>query len=72
MDGIVVPLPPMNSAQIPLPAQPNVPASLADITNGAKLLDDLIESKSENLVFEMLSFTDQGSCRARTTPAEGK
>jgi len=35
----------MNFGQIPLPAQPNVPASLADITNGAKLLDDLIESK---------------------------
>jgi hypothetical protein len=48
MVGIVVPLPPVNSAQIPLPAVPNIPATLGDITNGAKLLDDLLENKSED------------------------
>ena len=44
----MVPLPPLNSAQIPLPALPNVPATLGDITNGARLLDQLWESKSED------------------------
>jgi hypothetical protein len=55
VDGIAVPLPPMNAAQIPLPALPNTPASLADISSGAKFLNRLDENQSDRFAFEMLS-----------------